>query len=47
MDYEDFINQTLSPKAETPERVTTQKKTADEIMAEFMPLVETDRKKGG
>lgn len=47
MDYEEFINQTLLPKAETHECVTTRKKTADEIMAEFMPLVEIDRKKGG
>lgn len=47
MDYEEFINQTLSPTTESAERATTLKKTADEIMAEFMPLVEADRKKGG
>lgn len=46
MDYEEFINQTLEPVTVQIKPKET-KKTADEIIAEFMPLVEADRRKGG
>lgn len=46
MDYEEFINQTLEP-ATAPIKPTKKEKTADEIIAEFMPIVEADRRKGG
>lgn len=46
MDYEEFISQTLE-LATAPIKPTKKKKTADEIIAEFMPIVEADRRKGG
>lgn len=48
MDFEEFINQTLSPSSPAePQQKHKAKKSAEEIMAEFMPIVEADRKKGG
>lgn len=48
MDFEEFVNQTLSPSSRTePQKKHKKKKSAEDIMAEFMPLVEADRKKGG
>lgn len=44
MDFEDFIKQTFKPGAPTPKK---QKRTAEDIMAEFMPVVEADKKRGG
>lgn len=46
MDYEEFISQTLKPET-APIKPTKKRKTADEIIAEFMPIVEADRRKGG
>lgn len=45
MDFEEFVNQTLS--LTEPQKKQKKKKSAEDIMAEFMPLVEADRKKGG
>lgn len=48
MDYEQFLKAVFSPQTPAPKATKAKKvKTADEIMAEFMPLVEADRKKGG
>lgn len=49
MDYEQFLKLVFSDEIPTETRPTKQqnKRTADEIMAELMPLVEADRKKGG
>lgn len=52
MDFEDFINECLEkpqtqkvkPKKETKK---TERKTADEILAEFAPIIEADTKRGG
>lgn len=45
MSFEEFVNQTLSPSE--PQEKQKKKKSAEDIMVEFMPLVEADRKKGG
>ena len=49
MDYEQFLKLVFSDETPAESRPTKQqkKRTADEIMAELMPLVEADRKKGG
>jgi len=48
MDYEQFLKTVFSTQpAPTTQTKREKKRTADEIMAEFMPLVEADRKKGG
>lgn len=46
MDYEEFINQTLITPSTEP-RKPKKKRTAEDITAEFMPLVEADRQRGG
>ena len=43
MDYETFINQTFSEVPPAPKK----KKSADDITAEFAPIIEADRRKGG
>ena len=43
MDYETFINQTLSETSPAPKK----EKLADDITAEFAPIIEADRRKGG
>lgn len=48
MDYEEFINLTLkAPTATTAPQKPKKERTAEDIKAEFMPLVEADRRKGG
>lgn len=48
MDYEEFINLTLKTPTAAPEPQKPKKKrTAEDIKAEFMPLVEADRQRGG
>jgi hypothetical protein len=46
MDYTEFIASVLSDKP-TPQREAEKERTAEDIMAELMPLVEADKKKGG
>lgn len=45
MDFEEFMKLTTSP-GEAP-KPKIQKRTAEDIMAEFMPLVEADKQRGG
>ncbi len=48
MDFEEFINQTLSPSSPAePQQKHKAKKSAEEIMAEIMPIVEADKQRGG
>lgn len=51
MDFEDFINECLEKpqtlKAKPKKNKKTEIKTADEILAEFAPIIETDIKGGG
>ena len=42
--YETFINQTFS---EVPPPAPKKEKSADDITAEFAPIIEADRRKGG
>lgn len=44
MNFEEFVNQTIEPTAPHPK---TRKKTPEEILEEFMPIVEADKKRGG
>ena len=44
MDYETFINQTFS---EVLPPAPKKEKSADDITAEFAPIIEADRRKGG
>lgn len=44
MDFEEFVNQTFEPSAVSNKK---QAKTAEDIMAEFMPIVEADKMRGG
>nr|DAP39826.1 MAG TPA: hypothetical protein [Caudoviricetes sp.] len=46
MDFEEFINITLSDKA-APKAAPKKERTAEDIMAELMPLVEADKQRGG
>lgn len=46
MDFEEFLQSTLEA-GEAPPKKQKKQRTAEDIMAEFMPLVEADRKKGG
>ena len=46
MDYPEFLASVLSDEP-APQPKAKQKRTAEDIMAEFMPLVEADKKKGG
>lgn len=48
MDYEEFINLTLKTPTTAPApKMPKKERTAEDIKAEFMPLVEADRRKGG
>lgn len=46
MDFEEFLQSTLEAGKAPPKKQKKQR-TAEDIMAEFIPLVEADRKKGG
>ncbi len=46
MSFEDFLQSTLEA-GEAPQKKQKKQRTAEEILAEFMLLVEADRKKGG
>lgn len=46
MDFEEFMQSTLEASG-VPSKKQKEQRTAEDIMAEFMPLVEADRKKGG
>lgn len=48
MDYETFINQTFNQTfSEVPPPAPKKEKSADDITAEFAPIIEADRRKGG
>jgi len=50
MDFEDFINECLEkPQTQKHKKAIkkTERKTADEILAEFAPIIEADTKRGG
>ena len=46
MDFEDFLQSTLEA-GKAPSKEQKKQRTAEDIMAELMPLVEADLKKGG
>ncbi len=46
MDFEEFMQSTLEASG-APSKKQKEQRTAEDIIAEFMPLVEADRKKGG
>lgn len=46
MEYDDFIKSVFS-NSEKPKQKPQKTRTADDIMAELMPFVEADKKKGG
>lgn len=46
MDYPEFVASVLSDEP-APEPKKKQKKTAEDIVAEFMPIVAADKKRGG
>lgn len=46
MDFEDFLQSTLEA-GKAPSKEQIKQRTAEDIMAELMPLVEADLKKGG
>ena len=46
MDYAEYVKTVLSD-APVPQPKAEKKRTAEDIMAEFMPLVEADKKRGG
>lgn len=46
MEYDEFIKLVLSD-SDMPQPKTKKERTAEDIMAEFMPLVEADKKRGG
>lgn len=46
MEYDDFIKSVFSD-SNAPQPKASKTRTADDIMAELMPLVEADKKKGG
>lgn len=45
MGFDEFVNQTLSPTE--PQQKQKRMKSAEEIMAEFMPIIEADKQRGG
>lgn len=47
MNFEDFVAQAIQPTAPTPPRKMKGKKTAEEILAEFAPIIEADKQRGG
>ena len=46
MDYPEFLALVLSDEP-APQPKAKQKRTAEDIMAELMPFVEADKRKGG
>ena len=46
MDYEEFINSAFDTP-QKPAEIKNTKRTAEDIMAELMPLVEADKQRGG
>ena len=46
MDFEEFMQSTLEASG-APSKKQKEQRTSEDIMAEFMTLVEADRKKGG
>lgn len=46
MDYGQFLA-TVFSEQQTPEPTQSKKRTAEDIMAELMPFVEADKKRGG
>lgn len=46
MDYTEFVTSVLSD-APAPQPKANKNRTAEDIMAEIMPLVEADKRKGG
>ena len=47
MDFEAFVAQTMEPGKPEPPQKKKEKRTASEILAEFAPIVEADRQRGG
>ncbi len=45
MEYDDFLKSVFS--ADLPPEPQNTQRTADDIMAEFLPIIEADKKKGG
>ena len=46
MDYAEYVKTVLSD-APVPQPKTEKKRTAEDIMADFAPIVEADKRKGG
>ena len=46
MDYAEYVKTVLSDEP-TPQPKTEQKRTAEDIMADFAPIVAADKQKGG
>lgn len=46
MEYDEFIKTVLSDKP-TPQPKAEKKRTAEDIMADFAPIVAADKQKGG
>lgn len=44
MDFEAFVEQTLKPGTPPPKK---KKRTAEDILAEFAPMIEADKQRGG
>lgn len=44
MDFEEFIDQIFEPDTPTSKKP---QRTAEEITAEFMPIIQADKKRGG
>lgn len=47
MGFDEFIASTLTDSNTTAKTAQKEKRTADDIMAELMPLVTADKMKGG
>lgn len=47
MGYEEFLNSVLDPSNTAAPVKEHKQRTAEDIMAEFMPLMEADKRKGG
>ncbi len=47
MNFEDFVAQAIQPTAPTPPHKMKEEKTAEEILAEFAPIIEADKQRGG
>lgn len=46
MDYAEYVKTVLSDTP-APQPKTEKKRTAEDIMADFAPIVEADKRKGG